>query len=211
MSTDAQISANQANARRSTGPVTPEGQAASSLNNLRHGFRSQAVLLPGDDPAEYEALLAELTDHHKPEDLTDRRFLREMADAEWRLRRVRQYLESAITRRIATLAAAQADVDPIELQSLALESLGSDGGPTYGTWLRYETKFERQYDRAYKGWATYQDFLRRARDHQSKLEARDADTMMKAAIFCSPPRVKLASNVQTCTGRRSGGRCARSK
>ena len=213
MSTDAQLSANQANSQHSTGPCTPEGKAASSRNSLRHGFRSQSVLLPGDDPAEYDAVLAELTSHFGPAertgrhsggrcerpkmDLTDRRFLREMADAEWRLRRVRQCLEDALTRCIVALAVEYPDASPIELQARALASLGSGGGPSYGTWLRYETKFERQYERAYKGWATYQDFLRRARDHQSRLEARDADTMMKAAIFAPLPAVKLASTVQT--------------
>ena len=49
--------------------------------------RSQSVLLPGDDPAEYEALLEQLRDHFSPDDPTEDRHVREMADAEWRLRR----------------------------------------------------------------------------------------------------------------------------
>ena len=77
--TNAQILANQANAELSTGPVTGEGKAVSSINNLRLGFRSQTVILPGEDPAEYESLLDELTSHHEPSDLTERRLVREMA------------------------------------------------------------------------------------------------------------------------------------
>ena len=52
MSTPAQIHANQHNATRSTGPRTAPGKATSAANSTRHGFRSQTVLLPGDDPAE---------------------------------------------------------------------------------------------------------------------------------------------------------------
>jgi hypothetical protein len=180
MPTDAQISANQANAAHSTGPRTEDGKAASSLNNLRHGFRSQSVLLPGDDPAEYDALLAELNEHFKADDLTELRFIREMADAEWRLRRVREYMESALTRRIATLSTQHPDVGPIELQSRAIETLHAGGGPSYSTWLRYETKYERQYDRAYTGWNRYQKDRRHA-------SATDADILMKRALFRPAP------------------------
>ena len=95
-SVKAQILANQANAQHSTGPATPAGKAASSRNRLNHGFRSSPALLRGDDPAEYEALLTDLSQHFGPTDLTDTRFVREMADAEWRLRRVRSHMESAL-------------------------------------------------------------------------------------------------------------------
>ena len=84
MSTTVQFAANQANAQHSSGPITPEGKATSARNNLRHGFRSATVLLPGDDPAEYEDLLTELSEHFDPADLTETRLIREMADAEWR-------------------------------------------------------------------------------------------------------------------------------
>ena len=89
MSSAAQLAANQANATHSTGPVSETGKVASSRNHLRHGFRSQTVLLPCvtcHDPAEYQALLADLTEHLAPRDLTDTRFVREMADADWCLR-----------------------------------------------------------------------------------------------------------------------------
>ena len=188
MSTAAQISANQANSHLSTGPLTEAGKAASSRNNLRLGFRSQSVLLPGDDPAEYDALLADLTSHFSSNDLTEDRFLREMANAEWRLRRLRCALQSALTRRIAALSSDYPDAEPVDLHSLAIESLGPATGTSYGTWLRYETKFERQYDRAYKDWVHYQANRRRISD-------KEADIWMRQAIF-HPLPTKLASSVQ---------------
>ena len=206
MSSAAQTAANQANARWSTGPVSEEGKAASSRNNLRHGFRSQTVLLPGDDPAEYEVLLTELNDHFVPRDLTEERFVREMADADWRLRRVREHLESALSRQMNKLASLHPGVSALELQSLAIETL-SETGTSYATWLRYETKFERQYDRAFKGWSSYQADARR-------IARQEADLEIKRTLYAPIPRNtpvqdvpaadrsphQSASNVQNCAG-----------
>jgi hypothetical protein len=46
---DKKIEANRRNALKSTGPRTTEGKAAVRLNALRHGLRSEEVLLPGED------------------------------------------------------------------------------------------------------------------------------------------------------------------
>ena len=157
-----QLAANRANASHSTGPATAEGKAISSRNRTTHGFRSSTVLLPGNDPAEYNELLAELEAHFgEPRDISESRFIREMADAEWRLRTVRMHMESAIARHMETLSAAHAELDAADLQSRAIETLG-ETGCSYGTWLRYESKFERQYERANNAWLRYQQGSRRA-------------------------------------------------
>jgi len=46
-----QTEANRRNARKSTGPVTPEGKRASSRNALKHGLRARTHV-PRDDAAE---------------------------------------------------------------------------------------------------------------------------------------------------------------
>ena len=57
MSSPAQFAANQNNAQLSTGPTTPEGKAASSLNAIKFGlYAKQAVLLTPQDQAEFQAL-----------------------------------------------------------------------------------------------------------------------------------------------------------
>ncbi len=185
---EAQLAANQANAQHSTGPRTPEGRAASSRNNLRHGFRSLSVLLPGDNGHEYQELFDLLTEHFEPADLTEFRHVREMADAEWRLRRVRHQLELALTRRMAILAPDYPDADLPELQSLALETLGvDDRGPSYSTWLRYESKFERQYHRANRSWNDYQDRKRAAERRNRRDEQKALDDLAWQAAFGPTP------------------------
>ena len=196
MANAAQSAANHANAQHSTGPLTDQGKATAARNRLNHGFRSSTVLLPGDDRAEYEELLAELTEHLGPTDLTEERLTREMADAEWRLRRVRQHMESAISRHMLKLAEKNPDLNPLDLQSLAIETLGQKGSSStcsYSTWLRYETKFERQYDRAYATWTRYQDRQRRA--SEQKVDPSQEGFTAQAATAATPSP-DLASNVQ---------------
>ncbi len=43
MASPSQVSANQRNSALSTGAKTPEGQAISSMNALKHGLRSKNV------------------------------------------------------------------------------------------------------------------------------------------------------------------------
>src|SRR3989442_13216260 len=56
MPTEAQINANRLNAKKSTGPTSPEGKARSSLNALKSGIDAWSHIIPGEDPAELEAL-----------------------------------------------------------------------------------------------------------------------------------------------------------
>ena len=57
MATKRQIRANRENARKSTGPKTEAGKAASSANALRHGLTAEIlVLLPDEDGDAFERL-----------------------------------------------------------------------------------------------------------------------------------------------------------
>ncbi len=149
MPTAAQIKANRANAKLSTGPRTAAGKQRSSQNHLSHGFRSTHVLLPGDDPAEYEALVADLTREFLPSGLTEERYVREMADAEWRLRRVRHHEQILLTHYIEEIAAKHPELDPITVQALSLDAAIPNS--SLNTIVRYGNQYQRQYDRAFQG------------------------------------------------------------
>jgi hypothetical protein len=83
MSTVAQISANQANAQHSTGPLTEEGKARSARNNFRHGLASGQLIVPGEDPADFEALAQDLFNEHQPATTTEENLVLAMAQHFW--------------------------------------------------------------------------------------------------------------------------------
>ena len=91
MATAAQIIANRANAQLSTGPRTAEGQQASSSNAKSHGLTSRTAFVPGEDPQEYELFHHAYDARYLPHNLIEQKMVSELADLEWRLRRVPEF------------------------------------------------------------------------------------------------------------------------
>jgi hypothetical protein len=105
------------------GPRTANGKAISSGNSLKHGLASGRVIIPGEDPAEFEALLNDLNAEHVPATPTEQMLVQQMAQSWWLMQR-------AI--RIQNEAFAETRCDS---HKLAL-------------FLRYQTTYERAFYRA---------------------------------------------------------------
>jgi hypothetical protein len=67
----------------STGPRTPEGKLASSRNSFKHGLASAQLIIPGEDPAAFDALLTDLLAEHQPANSTEQLLVQEMAQSYW--------------------------------------------------------------------------------------------------------------------------------
>src|SRR3954468_24719613 len=80
--------ANRANAQQSTGPRSAEGKAAASRNAVTHGLSAAAVVLPGEDPAAFDAYAAAVVAELRPAGVLQTDLAREVAVASWKLRRV---------------------------------------------------------------------------------------------------------------------------
>ena len=52
--------ANQLNSLKSTGPRTATGKAKASGNSLKHGLLSRNLIIPGENAADFAALLEQL-------------------------------------------------------------------------------------------------------------------------------------------------------
>lgn len=89
MTSPAQLKANRANARRSTGPRTAEGKARSRMNALRHGLYADSDILPGEDASRFDALLDGLVAEFRPRDRDATRLVGHMAAIWWRLERLK--------------------------------------------------------------------------------------------------------------------------
>ena len=87
MISPAKLAANRANSLKSTGPKTPGGKAQSRYNALKHGLYGRDVVLPGEDRAEYDAMVAELRDEFRPHGRYENTLVKRMADIWWRLGR----------------------------------------------------------------------------------------------------------------------------
>src|SRR6266851_750176 len=90
MPTQAQINANRRNAQKSTGPTSPEGKAASSLNALKSGIDARSHVIPGEDPAELEAVTATSLLHYRPAGPTQLSLVDTLISTEWIQRRLRR-------------------------------------------------------------------------------------------------------------------------
>jgi hypothetical protein len=111
MATAAQILANRENAANSTGPKTEAGKAAAAQNATTHGLSGAFRLLSGENPAEFEALVAALT----AETPTEHFLVNEMARAQWKLDRVAA-IEAEIFAAAEDPAALAADPMPDHLR-----------------------------------------------------------------------------------------------
>ena len=96
MATEAQITANTANAQSSTGPITPEGKARSATNATKRGFYAkQAVLLTEEDHQAFEALTVAFRFELHPAGPVERALYSQIVLASWNIERANR-LEAAL-------------------------------------------------------------------------------------------------------------------
>ena len=86
MATPAQIAANRANSLKSTGPRSAEGKSAS-------------IVIPGEDPADYDALRADYLHEYRPQSASESFHVDTMLRADWHKRRL-QNVEADLYRTV---------------------------------------------------------------------------------------------------------------
>ena len=157
MATKKQTRANQQNAQKSTGPRTADGKAKASQNALKHGLRAQATVLPDENLDDFEFLVSGLEDQFQPQTALEWTLLRQLADAEWRMRRV-PYLEAALlaakvgrTVRYYKGFPERLPEDDAEADMVLIgEAAESDArnGDTLSKLSRYEARLSHRYFKA---------------------------------------------------------------
>ncbi|WP_321476100.1 hypothetical protein [uncultured Paludibaculum sp.] len=91
MATAAQITANQANAKRSTGPVSVEGKARAAQNARNHGFSARTLNISDEERAEFEALQSALRLKTRPADCLEEEIFHRILTHTWNLRRIETF------------------------------------------------------------------------------------------------------------------------
>ncbi len=152
MATPAQTRANQQNAQQSAGPVTPEGKAKMHANPLRHGLTSKHLIIPGENQADFDALLTDLRLLYQPGTPKEEELLTEVAEHNWRLLRARRVETATLSLYVERLLNdSEAGGDPDRALALAFERHGRE----LERLRRYETTIQRAYLQAKKELEVY--------------------------------------------------------
>ena len=88
MSTLAQIEANRLNAQHSTGPRSAEGKAVSRFNATKSGIYAKSRILPGEDPAELDALAEAYRIQYNPVGQDETELVDILVQSAWSQRRL---------------------------------------------------------------------------------------------------------------------------
>jgi len=83
----ARIRANRANAKKSTGPRTPEGKARSRVNASTHNIFSSDIVVQGESREMFNALRIGMLAEHRPQTLTELFLVEQMVQSMWRMKR----------------------------------------------------------------------------------------------------------------------------
>lgn len=161
-----QLAANQANAKKSTGPVTPEGKARSARNSVKHGFASTSfTVLRLEDPDEIARLKADAVAVYQPANSQELAAVERIALAQQIIFRAYRLeaglftscLNEALDRDgdlyipLSRDMAVDIDVSRAQNRNYALAE-GFDKmarhSPSLALMLRYQANAERQYRRA---------------------------------------------------------------
>ncbi len=101
MTTAKQVEANRRNARKSTGPRTADGKARSRMNAVTHGLSAQTLILPNEDPREFQGRLEAWRDSLQPCTAYEEGLVRQAVGHSWRLDRADRVQAALINQSIA--------------------------------------------------------------------------------------------------------------
>ena len=127
MATEKQLAANRENAKKSTGPRTPEGKAVSCMNAVTDGFASSTKFIKGEKQEDLDTLYRNLHEELKPATHVEQILVEKMIHNQWLSLR-------AIRLQSARLTGKQ-----------PWEELPKD----LGLLIRYQTAADRAFHRAY--------------------------------------------------------------
>ena len=151
MASQKQTDANRANAQQSTGPKTPEGKAASSLNALKHGLTAEHAVLGSEDAELFNQTLQTFLDQLQPVGPVENLLVQQIVMASWRLTRLRD-METALFEMRLSDEKDTLDEDYRDLTSahrLAYVFYNDcNNRDSFTTLARYETRVERAFYRA---------------------------------------------------------------
>ena len=178
---EAQLSANRANAQFSTGPRTEAGKRIASLNAVKTGLTGRTVLLPADDAALYEQHIQRFIREFDPQGEQECELVQSLADTRWRLNRIPALEMAIFARGHVRFAEEFAEYEP----QMAVALIDAETLAAYHKELRnlhlQETRLRRQYGSDELALKHLQFANRAARIQQENAARRSKDKGKPAA------------------------------
>ncbi len=154
------LAANQANAKLSHGPITPEGRATSSQNSATHGLtRHNGIfkLLPTEDEIGFVSLKRSLAGEHQPTTETETIFINTMAESHWLSNRAQHLINTCLDPDTGVVT------DP----------------KMFSLYLRYQTTHTRAFHKSLNDLIKLRAERRRAENGFVAQKRQDAELAMK--------------------------------
>jgi hypothetical protein len=120
LSKDERAAINRQNARKSTGPVTPEGKAKSRLNATKHGLRAEVVPLPGEDPEAIAERSRQWNNFYNPQSPAAQHLVNECVAATLLCDRVNRAHDAAVSMQLRTVVAREEPILDVSVAQLAM-------------------------------------------------------------------------------------------
>ena len=141
------------NGALAAGTKSPEGIKKSSMNALRHGLTAKSLVLATESQVQFEELLKNYVEFYSPSNTIELDLVHDMVTARWRLARTRSIetvtLDRRIVEREANKSSRDSDIPRSERLAVAVCYLAGSG-KSLDLLLRYETTYNRAFDRAQK-------------------------------------------------------------
>jgi len=135
------------NGAKSHGPKTEAGRKRSSQNAIKHGLTAHAVVLPTEDPEEFQQFLTSYLDQFQPNGPAELDLIHEMVGAQWRLQRLAIIETQLYTEAIDNIEEnSDEPLDPSQSLADAFSSLANSS--SYNFLQRLESRLQRTYSRA---------------------------------------------------------------
>ena len=153
MSSLRRIESSRANGAKSSGPATPEGRQAVTLNAVKHGLTAQTVILKNESSEEYQAALQRYIDHFRPQGLPEEHLVHQLAAAAWRLARYASVESGLLNDKMDTQAKwvnrERRDATDSQRVAIAFDSL-AEHSPSLSLVNRYQARLHHEYQRILK-------------------------------------------------------------
>src|SRR5579884_3618894 len=184
---------NRANAKKSTGPKTPEGKQRSRFNALRRGVTRQVLLMPEEDLKAYLMFEQGFIDHFKPEGPVERQEVKFIADAAWKINASTNWQQAIFTQR-AFPEMERSHQRPEVAAAVAIANVVSRMTKELCNLSLYESRLHRQYQRSLDRLTELQE---NRREQQQKTVPQPAVSPARKSIKQQPPSSNSGFNFST--------------